>query len=31
MSLPAKTRKDQKTIEHSSKNEEGVQTHQKNP
>jgi|TARA_B110001454_G_scaffold197403_1_gene200868 hypothetical protein len=29
MSLPAKTRKDQKTHEHSSKNEEGVQTHQK--
>ena len=29
MSIPAKTQKDQKTNEHSSENEQGVQTHQK--
>jgi hypothetical protein len=28
MSIPAKTQKDQKTHEHSSENEKGVQTHQ---
>ena len=31
MSLPAKTQKDQKTHEHSSENEQGVQTHQQKP
>jgi hypothetical protein len=29
MSIPSKTRKDQKNHEHSSKNEKGVQKHQK--
>ena len=29
MSIPSKTRKDQKTHEHSSKCEQGVQKHQK--
>jgi len=29
MSIPSKTRKDQKTHEHSSKSEQGVQKHQK--
>jgi hypothetical protein len=29
MSIPSKTRKDQKANEHSSKSEQGVQKHQK--
>ena len=29
MSIPSKTRKDQKNHEHSSKSEQGVQKHQK--
>ena len=29
MSIPSKTRKDQKAHEHSSKSEQGVQKHQK--